>query len=158
MPKFESGLLYNNTCLSKKIIEDENNYYKDDITNKYISCATLDNCVKCLSKTICTHCQEGFVINNNICEKIKDSDNNLSTGAIVGIIVGCLVFLLLVAGLVYYLLKKKIANKIIVDNGNAPEKVEMTDEKMKKENEKENGNRTEKNPVMIHTLKRAINN
>ena len=154
----ESGLLYNNTCLSKKIIEDENNYYKDDITNKYISCATLDNCVKCLSKTICTHCQEGFVINNNICEKIKDSDNNLSTGAIVGIIVGCLVFLLLVAGLVYYLLKKKIANKIIVDNGNAPEKVEMTDEKMKKENEKENGNRTEKNPVMIHTIKRAINN
>ncbi len=62
------------------------------------------------------------------------------------------------AGLVYYLLKKKIANKIIVDNGNAPEKVEMTDEKMKKENEKENGNRTEKNPVMIHTIKRAINN
>ena len=58
------------SCLQRRIIEENKNYFKDEISNKYISCSILENCIKCKSKTECISCQEGFFINNNICEKI----------------------------------------------------------------------------------------
>ena len=97
----------NNTCLSKILIEENENYFKDEINNVYISCSVLDNCIKCKSKTECTYCKEGFVVNNNICKKINDENNKLSKGVIAGIVVGCSLFFLLSSGLAYYLISKK---------------------------------------------------
>ena len=145
----------NDTCLQKRIIEENENYFKDEISNKYISCSILDNCIKCKSKTECISCQEGFFINNNICEKIEsDKNKNLSTGAIIGIIVGCLCFLILVGVLVWYFYKLKASKNII------PQKEEITNGKNLKgqENEKENANQIEKDSIVIHNTKRIIHN
>ena len=89
------------------IVEENKNYFYNETSHKYISCSIIDNCLTCDSSTICTSCQAGFTIKNNICEKIESSSgDNLSTGAIVGIVFGCLGFLLLVAGGVYILINK----------------------------------------------------
>ena len=108
---------------------------------------------------MCTYCKEGFVVNNNICKKINDENNKLSKGVIAGIVVGCSLFFLLSSGLAYYLISKKniIKNS---DKEDIPEKVEITDEKLSKdkEREKDYGARTEKESVMIHTIKRNIKN
>ena len=99
----------NNTCISEELV-DNNTYIKDETTGKYVSCSIIDNCITCSSKTVCTKCQEGFKINNNICQMISnsndDKDKKLSSGAIIGIVFGCVGFLLIVAGVVYFLLNK----------------------------------------------------
>ena len=150
----ESVLLYDNTCLKKDIIELNQNYYKDESNNKYYSCSSLENCIKCTSKDVCIYCKEGYIVNNNVCEEVKetDSSNGLSTGVIVGIIAGCLVFLLLVVGMIIFIFKKKISNRKNIDV------FEVNEEQIKNEgpNEKENGFRTEKESVTIHTIKRSV--
>jgi len=97
-----------------------------------------------------------YIVNNNVCEEVQetDSSNGLSTGAIVGIIAGCLVFLLLVVGMIIFIFKKKISNRKNTDI------IEVNDEQIKKEgpNEKENGFRTEKDSVIFHTIKRSVSN
>ena len=99
----------NNTCISKELVEN-NSYVQDETTGKYVSCSIIDNCITCSSKTICTKCQEGFNINDGICKMVShsegDKDKKLSTRVIVGIVFGCVGFLLIVAGVVYFLLKK----------------------------------------------------
>ena len=109
------ALLYDDTCLQKKIIEESQKYFKDELTNKYFSCSILDNCIKCTSKTVCTSCKEGYFINNNFCEKISESDddnNDLSIGAIIGIICGCLIIILILI-LFFGGLEKKYVVKIM---------------------------------------------
>ena len=165
-----AGLIDNNTCLSKATIEEEHHYYKDETTNSYISCSVMNNCITCSSSTICTSCQTGFKINNNnLCEKINESndenDDNkgLSTGAIIGIVIGCVAFLALVAFLVYYLYNKffkksnvdnikmnTIGDKADIDI--AQEKKEIIEEETVKEEKFEH-----KEPD-IHTTKRSIHN
>ena len=106
----------NNTCISKEFVQN-NSYVEDETTHKYVSCSIIDNCITCTSTTVCTKCIEGFNVENNICQIItstnNSSDKKLSTGAITGIVFGCLGFLLIVAGVVYFLLsgfKKNIGN------------------------------------------------
>ena len=53
---------------SKGIVQDES-------TNKYYSCSSLKNCIKCKSKDVCTYCKEGCILNNNACEENKESDD-----------------------------------------------------------------------------------
>ena len=141
--------------LTKKIIEESQKYFKDELTNKYFSCSILDNCIKCTSKTVCTSCKEGYFINNNFCEKISESDddnNDLSIGAIIGIICGCLIIILIL--ILFFIFRKKICRKNNMDNefGN----IEMNGENIKKEemNEKEPESRTEKESVMIYSIKK----
>ena len=155
----EYVLLYDNTCLEKTIIESNENYYKDESTNKYYSCSSLKNCIKCKSKDVCTYCKEGCILNNNACEENKESDDNnndngLSTGALVGIIVGCLVFILLLIGLLIFLFRKKLFNKKNNDI------IDVNEEHIEKEGpkEKEIPIKTDKELVMIHTIKRSISN
>ena len=113
----ESGnsLEENNKCISDELIENHK-YVLDDETQKYISCSKIDNCDTCYSITACTQCQEGYIVDNNICKSqsnpVNNDDDGLSTGAIVGIVIGCLSFLLMIVGLLLFLIKKgKLFNK-----------------------------------------------
>ena len=103
-----SVLEQNNSCINITLVK--NSYYiLDNESNKYISCSIIENCVTCSSRTVCTKCEEGFRVNNNICQKIvpnNDDKQGLSTGEIVGIVFGCVGFLLIVSGVVYFLIKK----------------------------------------------------
>ena len=78
--------------------------------NKYIRCSTaMENCDTCSSSSECTSCASGYYFNNgNLCEKIteKDDDGSLSTGGIVGIVIGSIGFLLITGLVAYYFLKK----------------------------------------------------
>ena len=165
----ESVLLDNDTCLAKSIINENNNYIKDEITNKYISCSIIDNCFSCISKTVCTSCQNGFRLNSNkICEKINNDndDNKLSTGAIIGIIFGCLGFLICVAFLLYYLYKKYFKKNDNTDLNNAQNNVQITEGKNDKVQEIEDieeinvnpEKEIEKNNIAIHKTRRSIHN
>ena len=121
-----------NSCISNELVENHN-YFKDSTTGKYVSCSIIDNCITCSSKTVCTKCKEGFNVNNNICQIISSSEKKLSTGAIVGIAFGCLGFLLIVGGVVYFLLNKS-KNKEI-NTIETEEKVEVKEFTETKEEE-----------------------
>ena len=144
----EGNLEENNTCIPNELVENSY-YFEDETTHRYVSCSVIDNCVTCSSRTVCTKCQEGFNVDNNKCQMITqvndDSDNKLSTGAIIGIVFGCVGFLLLVAGVVYFMLNrfnKKQANNTIVPE----EKVEVNEEAEKKAEE------------VVKSTKRSIHN
>jgi len=113
----DSALIDNDTCLKKTEIEEKKNYFKDETTNRYISCSIMDNCNTCESRTECTSCLDGFILSNNLCNKINNDNNDddgLGTGAIIGIVFGVVGFLLLAILTGYYLIKK-VFNK---NNGN----------------------------------------
>ena len=163
-----AGLIDNNTCLSKATIEEEHHYFKDEITNKYISCSVMDHCITCSSSTICTSCQTGFKINNNnLCEKINESNDDskgLGTGAIIGIVIGCIAFLVLIALLVYYLYNKffKKSNGENFNMNTIGDKVDKVDiaieKKEKAEDDPIKEEKIEQNEPVAHTTKRSIHN
>ena len=147
----EAGLIDNDTCVNKTILEQNKNHYYDEKSKRYISCSVMDNCITCDSSTVCTSCQAGFVLSGNLCSNADDGDDGLSTGAIIGIVFGCIGFLLLVAGIAFFLItkifKKNINNVIQMDADN---KVEIQEEK---------GVEKEKvNEVVLHKAKRSIHN
>ena len=152
-------------------VENKDYFYKDEINNIYVSCAIINNCIKCISNTICTFCDEGYKVNeNNLCSKIisdNDSDDNsLSTGAIIGIVFGCVVFLPFAALTGYYLYKKfynKRQPKIGKSIDNKSETDLKNDEKNDdnnagKENDEKIEEKNEKNNIIIHTTRRSIHN
>ena len=105
----DSALIDNDTCLKKTELEEKKNYFKDETTNRYISCSIMDNCNTCESRTECTSCLDGFILSNNLCNKINtdnNDDDGLGTGAIIGIVFGVVGFLLLAILTGYYLIKK----------------------------------------------------
>ena len=58
----------------------------------------IQNCQKCSSVTKCTLCYNGYELNEEngkiMCKKQEEADDNgLSTGAIIGIVFGCIIFL-----------------------------------------------------------------
>ena len=99
-----AGLTNNDSCINTTLVEEKHDYYKDENTNTFISCLTLGHCLTCISSSVCTSCKEGFTLGNNKCEKNEENkdDGGLSTGAIIGIVGGCLLFLLLLL-LIFYL-------------------------------------------------------
>ena len=101
----ESSLLNNNRYILLQKIEEA-----AETVNKYIRCSTaMENCDTCSSSSECTSCASGYYFNNgNLCEKIteKDDDGSLSTGGIVGIVIGSIGFLLITGLVAYYFLKK----------------------------------------------------
>ena len=161
----DSALIDNNTCANKTEIEENKNYFKDEKTNMYISCSVMDNCVTCASSTDCTSCKNGFTLNNKKCvnnnENGKnDNDDGLSTGAIIGIVFGCLGFLLIISGIGYFVFNKffKRDNNIVKPDIN--EKVEIKVEKFENNPEiddKELEN-VKQNAVVVHSTKRSIHN
>ena len=100
-------LLENNTCISKEIVEQGQNFFKDEITNKYVSCSVMEHCLSCKSRTECIKCEEGFALNNNGCfDDDNEETKGLSKGAIIGIVVGIVLSLLLLILIAYFLWKK----------------------------------------------------
>ena len=172
----DGALEENDKCINKTLVEN-NNYFINEATHKYVSCSIINNCIKCSSSTTCLECQEGFEIKDNICQSTSGSssnnnnkdDNKLSTGAIVGIVLGILGFLLIAAGLVYFLLnkyrKKQTLPSTIPDEEKMEEKIKEKMEEKEKEIEKKSErddvssnklNDIEK--INVKTKKRSIHN
>ena len=85
------------------------------------------------------------LVNNNICQLISsDEDKKLTTGAIIGIVFGCLGFLLVVAGVIYYLMNKVLKKKEI-NTIEPEEKIEVKECR-------------EKTEEAVKTTKRSIHN
>ena len=164
----QSVLLEDDTCLAKSIINENHNYIIDETTNKYISCSIIDNCISCTSKTECTSCQNGFILNSNKkCEKVNnDKDEKLSTGAIIGIVFGCLGFLIVSALVGYYLYKKFFIKKGDIPSNNVQNNIQTNKEKNDKIQENEDieeinvepEKEIEQNKIVIHTNRRSIHN
>ena len=126
-------------CITQEDI-DSQLYFLDDESGQYVNCAIINNCIKCTSGTECIKCQNGFELNNNVCNKIEtDDDDKLSTGAIIGIVFGCVGFLLIVLGIIYYILKKgKKDNQITqLNNDNNQHDDEIQIEDVDKQNQVE---------------------
>ena len=100
-----AGLTEDDACVNEAEVEEKHDYYKDEITNKYISCSIMSHCLTCNSSSVCTSCEAGFNLDNNKCKEEKDS--GLSKGAIAGISLGTLSFLSILLAMTYYVYKKK---------------------------------------------------
>ena len=109
----------------------------------------MENCIKCNSGDVCLSCKEGYQINDNKkCEKInseEDEENKLSTGEIVGIVFGCIGFLLIVIIIILLLIKKCAKN----DSNNIINIIKIEDD-IKSWNK----NQEEQNEINIYTTKR----
>ena len=158
----ENAFLTNvDTCISKASIEENKNYYKDETTQRYISCSVIANCITCDSGTVCTSCQNGFRLDNNKCvsNNNEDDDNNLSTGAIIGIVFGSLGFLLIVGGIIYYLLNKVYKKgKNPINNIGENDKIEINEEKIEKVQKNEEIPQENQNQIDSYSIKRNIHN
>ena len=101
---------------------------------------------------------------NDICTEIisndDNDDNKLKTGAIIGIVFGCLGFFLLVAGALYFFMAKFFKKNGDVDNIIENNMVEVTEEK--RENNQEEDARVpeneNENKIEVHTNRRSIHN
>ena len=129
--------------------KESNLYYYDETTNRYISCSIMENCIKCNSGDVCLSCKEGYQINDNKkCEKInseEDEENKLSTGEIVGIVFGCIGFLLIVIIIILLLIKKCAKNE-----GNNSINIIKIEDDIKSRNK----NQEEQNEINIYSTKR----
>ena len=170
--KENSALVDSNKCLPEEEVTNNEHYFKDETTNGYISCSIINNCITCASSTVCTSCAQGYNINNNICQKIgdddddDDDDNSLSTGGIIGIVFGCLGFLLLVLLTIYFFMKKILKKNNptveIIDNEKQTDKISESEKPNDVENEKKDEiaetDKVNENEVKIHKGKRSIHN
>ena len=118
-------------------------------------------CMQCTSNGNCIKCAPNYNSKGNGCINPNDEDDsdNLSKGAIIGIVFGCLGFLIIIAILIYFLLKKYIFKKDDkienIDENNGIEAIEIQKENVPQtEGTIENDNR---NQVITHK-KRKINN
>ena len=125
---------------SETICENNNNkdyYFLFNAESQiYKKCeSAIANCQKCSSQTKCTLCKRGYELDDEngsvICEK---EDDGLSTGAIIGIVFGCIGFLAIVALIIICLLKRR--NK--ENEGEIEQKDEDVNEKKDEETEPKN--------------------
>ena len=156
----EGALEENNTCINNSLVEN-NNYFLNKTSNKYVSCSIIDNCITCSSSTVCTLCQEGFTLNkNNICQKDNTNNENnskLSTGAIIGIVFGCVAFLLIANGILYFLPKWLNKQQNIGDNLNTTPAKENAGE-IEEENLENIEKVTEPVKINVKSTRRSIHN
>ena len=154
----EAELLENDTCISKEIIEQDQNFFKDENTNKYISCSVMEHCLSCKSGTECIKCEEGFDLNNNKCSD-DEENKGLSKGAVAGIVIGVVLFLLLL-GLIAYFVYKKMSKKYktlscVTDSNNRYDINEI--KKEKEENKNIHSDDNMRDNVVVHK-RRSIHN
>ena len=108
----EGALLENDSCIHNVFILN-NSFFKNETSQKYVSCSIINNCIKCTSDTECILCNEGYYIDNNKClRNLINDDNGLSNSAILGIIFGCIGTLLIAGGVIYFLFKKLNIHKV----------------------------------------------
>ena len=89
--------------------------------------------------------------NNNICQANPEDDNKLSTGAIVGIVIGCLGFLFLVLLLVYFLIKK-YKDKERIETIASEEKADVKEEPEQRNEERRRSSRRSIHNVIVFKL------
>ena len=117
--------------------DNKDNYFLYNAESQiYKKCeSAIANCQKCSSQTKCTLCKRGYELDDEngsvICEK---EDDGLSTGAIIGIVFGCIGFLAIVALIIICLLKRR--NK--ENEGEIEQKDEDVNEKKDEETEPKN--------------------
>ena len=153
----EAELLENDTCISKEIIEQEQNFFKDENTNKYISCSVIEHCLSCKSKTECIKCEEGFDLNNNKCSDNDEENKGLSKGAVAGIVIAVVLFLLIL-GLIAYFVYKKMSKKYlscVTDSNNRYDINEI--KKEKEENKNIHSDDNVRDNVVVHK-RRSVHN
>ena len=132
-----AGLTENNACVNEAMVEENHEYYKDE-NNRYVRCSIMDHCLTCSSASVCTSCQEGFNLNNNQCNESVEEDSGLSKGAIVGIILGSILFSSILFGFGYFIYRKYKYNK--KDYQKTYDIVEISEQKT--ERNKNKGNQT----------------
>ena len=153
----EFELLENDTCISKVKIEQDQNFFKDETTNKYISCSVIEHCLSCKSKTECIKCEEGFDLNNNKCSDNDEENKGLSKGAAAGIVIGVFLFLLLLA-LIAYFVYKKMSKKYLSCVTDSNNRYDI--DEIKKEKEENKNIHSDDNPrdnVVVHK-RRSVHN
>ena len=168
-------LVDDDKCLPESDLISSNHYIlfskqdeKGEIINKYISCSiAIEHCETCTSNKVCTSCSVGYNLNNDkLCEKIKEknNDDDLSTGSIVGIVIGCVGFLIISGLTAYFFLIKKIKPDLKLNSLEIAENVKQNVNEIKdqslvdteKQNEIIEGEK--QSEVFVHKTKRGIHN
>ena len=101
---------------SEKHCENNNNkdqyFLYNEESQIYKKCKSeISNCQKCSSKTKCTSCYKGYELKEEDGKIICEENDGLSTGAIIGIVFGCVGLLAIVALIIIYILKRRNAQK-----------------------------------------------
>ena len=141
---YRDGFYYTDTCMEgffmamKESSESETHCQSDgnkdyyflynSESNIYKKCELeIPNCRKCSSKTKCTSCKNGYKLEDEDGKTICEEDNGLSTGAIIGIVFGCVGFLVIVALIIICILKRrnKENEEEIKENEEVPEKKDV---------------------------------
>ena len=104
----EYGMDENNKCvhLSVALLR----YYFDPYTGRYIRCNKIQNCEECSSSSECTKCQNGYQLNNNICE-IIENNNDKYKGLVISALILSIISMIGVGVLLIMLLRKGIFTK-----------------------------------------------
>ena len=106
----------------------------------------ISNCQTCSSQTQCTSCFKGYELEQeNGKPTCKEEDNGLSAGAIVGIVIGCICFLAIIAIIIIYILKKR-------NNEKEGGKEEEIPENKNRENIEQNEKNTIENGIKVVEL------
>jgi len=130
-----------NECLNEYVMDENNKcihlsvallrYYLDPNTGKYIKCSKIENCEECSSSSECTKCQDGYKLNNNICEIINnDKYKGLAIAAIILSIISLIGFgvLLIILFMKGIFTKSKIYNSNSTEPDNENNKINEPDE------------------------------
>ena len=139
------GLDENNKCVLLSIAITK--YYLDPITGKYVSCNKIENCDECSSASQCSKCQDGYKLNNNICEIIIENGGNYKVLAIVAIILSCIAIL----GVIAILL-------LLIKKGIFKAKSNKTDTSIIINKENDDDILSKKDEVNLNNKKRSIHN
>ena len=115
----------NNKCISTSLTTYK--YYLNPSTGKYESCTKIENCDECKSSTECTRCQNGYELNNNLCQKIEnDSNDNTKAIAIAGIVLSCMAIVVSIVTIIIIIFRRllfrgnveKIGDTVEIQNVN----------------------------------------
>ena len=155
-----AGLTEDDACVKEEEVEEKHDYYKDEISNKYISCSIMAHCLTCNSSSVCTSCETGFILDSNKCKESeeKEKDSGLSKGAIVGISFGTIFFLLILIFIAYFVYKKifKKINMNYQQTYDVEQFKEQTERNKEKENEQNVGKQSSEDPVVYK--RRSVSN
>ena len=119
----------------------------------------MEHCLSCKSGTECIKCEEGFDLNNNKCSDDDEEKKGLSKGAVAGIVIAVVLFLLIL-GLIAYFVYKKMSKKYktlrcVTDSNNRYDINEI--KKEKEENKNIHSDDNMRDNVVVHK-RRSVHN
>ena len=133
-----------NKCISSSLTT--NKYYLNFSNGKYESCTKIENCDECTSATECTRCQNGYELNNNICQIIENESNDKTKAiAIAGIALSCVAIVVSIVTIIIIIFRR------LLFRGNV-EKINSSTVEV------QNPNNEEANEIIVQPSKRSIHN